>query len=73
MQSIKWKRFPNFYTSDYFWMSETYFDSVAFKPTVDIHLTGFYFFNHADKQPFTIMFKYNLNDADSEEMTFDIT
>ena len=44
-QLKKWKRFARVEVSDYFYMSDGYFDAVAFKPKKNVHFLGFGFCN----------------------------
>lgn len=37
----KWKRFPKMEIEDYFYMSDTYYDAMIFKPVSDIYFLGF--------------------------------
>lgn len=37
----KWKRFGRFVLTDYFYMSETYWDAVRVTPKMDMFLLGF--------------------------------
>jgi hypothetical protein len=43
LQPQKWKRFGRMVTTDYFYMSETYWDAIMFKPKMDIFFLGFGF------------------------------
>jgi len=69
----RWKRFPKLEASDYFYMSDTYYDALIFKPKVDVHLLGFGFLNHYEKKDFKLKFKYNVDGQDSPEIELDIT
>ena len=68
----KWKRFGKIEQGDYFYMSETQWDAVVFKPKKDIYFLGFGFLNQYEKKDFKITFKYNVDGNDSPEMEFDI-
>ena len=41
LEAKMWKRFPRMETGDYFYMSETYYDAVMFKPKKNIYFLGF--------------------------------
>lgn len=56
----KWTRFPKIEYNDYFYMSDTYPDAVAFKPKRDIYFLGFGFLNHYEKKDFKLKFKFNI-------------
>jgi hypothetical protein len=43
LEAKMWKRFPRMETSDYFYMSDTYYDAVMFKPKKNIYFLGFGF------------------------------
>jgi hypothetical protein len=43
LEAKMWKRFPRMETSDYFYMSETYYDAVMFKPKKNCYFLGFGF------------------------------
>ena len=72
-EPIKWKRFPSFESSDYFYMSSDYWDAVMFIPKHDIYFLGFGLMNQYEKKPFKIIFKYNIDGTDSEEYSADLT
>lgn len=58
-EAKKWKRFPRIEPGDYFYMSDTYYDAVIFKPKMDIYLLGFGSMNQYEKKEFKLFFKYN--------------
>ena len=60
-----WKRFPRIEHGDYFYMSDSYWDAVAFKPTKDIYFLGFGVLNQYEKKDFTIKFKWFIDDVES--------
>lgn len=72
-EAKKWKRFPKSEQGDYFYMSNGYYDAVAFKPKVDVYLLGFGFMNQYEKKEFKLKFKYNVDGQDSEEKELDMT
>jgi hypothetical protein len=41
----RWKRFKRMEQEDYFYMSESYWDAVQFKPKVDVYFLGFALMN----------------------------
>jgi hypothetical protein len=45
LQAKKWQRFLRLEKSDYFYMSESYWDAVQFKPKIDIYFLGFAMMN----------------------------
>jgi hypothetical protein len=49
-QAKKWKRFPSFEQSDYFYMSDTYWDAVMVQPKSDIYFLGFGLMNQYEKK-----------------------
>ena len=65
LESKKWKRFPKIEQGDYFYMSETYWDAVVFKPKKDIYFLGFGLNNQYEKKDFKIKFKYNIDGTES--------
>lgn len=72
-EAKKWKRFPKFEHSDYFYMSDSYYDAVIFKPKMDIYFLGFGFLNQYEKKNFKIKFKYNIDGVESQEYEKEIT
>jgi hypothetical protein len=69
----RWKRFPKAETSDYFYMSETYYDAVIFKPKCDVYFLGFGLLNQYEKKDFKLKFKCNIEGVESPETEVDIT
>lgn len=70
----KWKRFKRFVLTDYFYMSDTYWEGIKMRPKMDIFLLGFGIMNHYEKQPFTLIYKVMLEDAEAfAELTIDCT
>lgn len=57
----KWSRFPKVEHGDYFYMSDTYYDAVAFKPKKDIYFLGFGLLNTYEKKDFKLKFKYSID------------
>ena len=45
LEAKRWKRFGRVETGDYFYMSESCYDAVAFKPKMDVFFLGFGFIN----------------------------
>jgi hypothetical protein len=41
LEAKKWRRFPKMEITDYFYMSDTYYDAVIVKPKSDIYFLGF--------------------------------
>ena len=72
-EAKKWKRFPRVELTDYFYMSETCYDAVVFKPKMDIFFLGFGFLNQYEKKNFKLKFKYVNNGQDIPEFELDIT
>jgi hypothetical protein len=72
-QEKKWKRFPSFEQSDYFYMSDSYWDAVMLQPKSDIFFLGFGVMNQYEKKPFKIIFKYNVEGTDSQEYEAEFT
>jgi hypothetical protein len=58
-EAKKWKRFPRIDPEEYFYMSDTYYDAVIFKPKIDIYFLGFGSMNQYEKKEFKLFFKYN--------------
>ncbi len=73
LEVIKWKRFRNLETSDYFYMSDTYFDAVVFKPKIDVYFLGFGLFKHYEGATYTLTFKYSIEQEQSEEFNVEVT
>jgi hypothetical protein len=46
---------------DYFYMSESYYDAVMFRPKKNIYFLGFGLLNQYEKKDFTLKFKYNVD------------
>ena len=59
--------------TSYFYMSESYWDAVQFKPKIDIYFLGFTLLNNYEKIPWTLIFKYFIGDVGSQEYTFEMT
>lgn len=57
-EAKSWKRFKRVEPGDYFYMSDTYFDAVVFKPKKDVYFLGFGFLNQYEKKDFKLKFKY---------------
>ena len=53
--------------SDYFYMSESYWDAIQLKPKQDIYFLGFAIMNHYEKKPFSLIFKYVVSNEESSE------
>ncbi len=60
-QAKKWSRFPRVEPGDYFYMSESYYDAVMFRPKKNIYFLGFGLLNQYEKKDFTLKFKYNVD------------
>ena len=60
-------------TGDYFYMSETYYDAVMFKPKKNCYFLGFGFLNQYEKKDFLIRFKYNVDGVESAQLEHNIT
>ena len=69
----KWTRFGRVETGDYFYMSETYYDAVCFRPKRAMHFLGFGFLNQYEKNSFKLKFRYQVDSVQSEEVELDIT
>jgi len=69
----RWRRFPKCETTDYFYMSDTYYDAVIFKPKCDVYFLGFGFLNQYEKKDFKLKFKYNADGQECAETEIDIT
>jgi hypothetical protein len=61
----RWKRFKRFVMTDYFYMSDTYWDGIKMKPKMDIYFLGFSLMNHYEKKNFTIIWKLMIEDTDA--------
>ncbi len=72
-EAIMWKRFAKTESSDYFYMSDSYYDAVAFKPKRDVHFLGFGFMNQYEKLDFKLKFKYNVDGNECPETELNIT
>jgi hypothetical protein len=69
----RWKRFGRIVTTDYFYMSDSYWDAIVFKPKIDIFLLGFSVLNHYEKHPFKLKFKYVIGTDESAEHEVDLS
>lgn len=72
-EAKKWKRFKRIEISDYFYMSDTYYDAVAFKPKRSIFFLGFGMIQHYEKKEFKLKFKYKIDSTESEEYEVDFS
>lgn len=72
-EAKKWKRFNKIEPGDYFYMSDTYYDAIIFKPKMDVYYLGFGFTNQYEKKDFKIKFKHNIDGQDMEEKEVEIT
>lgn len=72
-EAKRWKRFPKVEFNSYFYMSDSYYDAVMFKPKRDIYFLGFGFLNQYEKKEFKLKFKYNIEGIDSQEYEVDMT
>ncbi|CDW91259.1 UNKNOWN [Stylonychia lemnae] len=68
-----WKRFRRIEHGDYFYMSDTYYDAVCFKPKKACHFLGFGFLNQYEKKDFKLKFKYYIDDEEFPETEVDLT
>lgn len=66
-EAKQWKRFPKLELGDYFYMSDTYFDAIAFKALREVNFLGFGLCNRYEKKDFTIKFKWAIDDTMSED------
>lgn len=71
--ALRWKRFGRIVTTDYFYMSDSYWDAVVFKPKIDVYLLGFAILNHYEKHPFKLKFKYVIGTDESQEHEIDLS
>jgi hypothetical protein len=72
-EAKRWRRFPKLEMGDYFYMSDTYYDAVIFKPKKDVYFLGFGFNNQYEKKDFKIKYKTNVGGAESQEYEVDVT
>ncbi len=68
-----WKRFPRIENGDYFYMSDSYYDAVIFKPKCDIYFLGFGILNQYEKKEFKLFFKFKIEGVESDEYQVDFT
>eukprot|EP00347_Sterkiella_histriomuscorum_P020840 403336264 len=71
-EAIKWTRFGRLEFGDYFYMSDTYYDAIAFRPKQDMYFLGFGLFNQYEKHPFKLKFKFIAEGYESPEIEVDI-
>ena len=64
-KSIKWIRFPEFYLTDYFYMSSHYWDAMAFIPKRNVTFFGFGLMANYNGKNMKVKFQWNINDQDS--------
>lgn len=69
----KWRRFTKIEDDDYFSISDTSYDAIAFKPSSDVYFLGFGLLNSYEKLNFTLKFKYNVDGQESNEFVVDMT
>ena len=72
-EAIKFNRFGRLESGDYFYMSDTYFDAIAFRPKKDVYFLGFGFLNQYEKHAFKLKFKYFVGDVEYPETELDIS
>lgn len=72
-ETKKWKRFGRVESGDYFYMSDTYYDAVVFKPKSDVVFLGFGLLNHYEKKDFKLKFKHNIGGQEISEVEIEIT
>ena len=65
-EPVRWVRFPEFYTTDYFYMNSTYWDAVTFKPKVNIQFHGFGMMANYNRKDVTYNVKWYIDDEQSE-------
>ena len=64
----EWIRFQDFYLTDYYYMSSSYWDAVVFIPKRDIWFFGFGLFSNYNNKDVGIKFQWNLG-KEGEELT----
>lgn len=71
-QALVWKRFPEVYITDYFYMSAHYFDAVTFIAKRNIAFRGFGIFKNYFGVKMELIVKWIINDEASEEYELEL-
>lgn len=69
----RWKRFQRIEMNDYYYMSESYWDAVQFKPKIDVHILGFAVLNQYEKAAWTLTFKWVIGEDSSDEHSVELS
>lgn len=69
---VKWVRFPDFYTTDYFYMETHNWDAVTFVPKRNVKFFGFGIFASYNNKDMEYKIKYQIGDDMSEEFIYQI-
>lgn len=60
--ALKFNRFNGPYSTSFWYMSESVWDSLMFIPLINIQLLGFGMCNHHQKKDFSLIFKYHIDE-----------
>lgn len=70
----EWRRFKDTYLTDYFYMSRSYWDAVAFKPKRDVTFYGFGFFGNYNNSKQDLVLGWAIDDDEVQkvEATYEV-